>query len=119
MGSIRLKWYYTELVEHYLRMAVRHTKVSEATSNKWFVFTRKWIEKQSPEDKDFICFVFAYQFRKTIDGLNSFVCKEPTPLMAKRERLSKLEKQFAIDSGLYEEEKEVLEVAVEPQAENK
>lgn len=106
MSGIRLKWYFTELVEHYFRMAVRYTKVSNQTPKDWFVFTRYWIDMQSPEDKEFIRFVFAYRFRTTIDGLNAFVCKEPVPLQDKRERLAKLEKQFALDAGLYDEELE-------------
>ncbi|MEG0751919.1 MAG: hypothetical protein RR998_02295 [Oscillospiraceae bacterium] len=103
MGSIKLKWYYTELVEHYFRMAVRYTKVSRQTPKDWFVFTRSWIGMQSAEDKKFILSVFAYQFRHTVDGLNAFACEEPVPLQAKRERLALLEKQFAIDAGLFDE----------------
>ena len=52
----------------------------------------------SEEDKKFIQFVFAYQFRDTNTGLYGFKCADAMP--EKRIRLAALEKQFATDSGL-------------------
>lgn len=95
---MRYREYYTELVEHFFRMAVRHTEVKEKNYHDWFKFTQMWIDLQSEEDKRFILFVFDYQFRNTNDGLYGYKCSEAMP--EKRSRLAALEKQFAIDSGL-------------------
>ncbi|MFV0351837.1 MAG: hypothetical protein ACK5JF_05950 [Oscillospiraceae bacterium] len=100
MSGIQFKWYFTAVVEHFMRLAVRYREATSPTSQRWLSFTQNWIEGQSAEDGDFIRFVFAYRFRSTIDGLNAFVCEEPVPLQAKRERLARLEKQFALDAGL-------------------
>ena len=51
MGRIKLRWFYTELVEHYLRMAVRYKTVSKASSQHWFTITRDWIAGLSEKDK--------------------------------------------------------------------
>ncbi len=104
MGDIRFKWYFTAVVEHFMRLAVRYREATSPTSQHWLSFAQNWIERQSAEDMDFIRFVFAYQFRNTEDGLRQFVCKEPMPFLVKREWLARLEKQFAIDAGLYEED---------------
>lgn len=90
--------HYTELVEHFFRMAVRHIEVTKKTPLDWFKFTWNWIDRQSEEDKKFIQFVFAYQFRDTNTGLYGFKCADAMP--EKRIRLAALEKQFAMDSGL-------------------
>ena len=95
---MRFREHYTELVEHFFRMAVRHIEVTEKTPLDWFKFTRNWIDKQSEEDKKFIQFVFAYQFRDTNTGLYGFKWTDAMP--EKRIRLAALEKQFATDSGL-------------------
>lgn len=101
MSFLKFKTYYTALVEHYFRMAVRYKTVTNISTQNWHIFTNRWIDLQSKEDKKFILFVFDYQFRNTLDGLR---CFEPTEtLYAKRERLAKLEKQFATDSGVYDE----------------
>lgn len=90
--------HYTELVEHFFRMAVRYSRVDQNTPSDWFDFTRTWIDMQSEEDKAFIRFVFDYQFYKTGDGLYNFKGTQRMP--EKRSRLAALEKQFAIDGGL-------------------
>lgn len=41
MGQIKFKTFYTDLVEHYLRMAVRYRTVSKSSSQKWFDITKK------------------------------------------------------------------------------
>lgn len=101
MGQIKFRQCYTELVEHYLRMAVRHKSVSSETPKDWHSFTEYWIDRLSDEDKKFIQFVFDYQFYNTTEGLYCFQSDEN--MYAKRKRLAMLEKQFAIDGGLYEE----------------
>ena len=95
---MRFREHYTELVEHFFRMAVRHIEVTEKPPLDWFKFTRNWIDRQSEEDKKFIQFVFAYQFRDTNTGLYGFRCADAMP--EKRIRLAGPEKQFAMDSGL-------------------
>jgi len=98
MGRIRFKQYYTEVVEHFLRLSVRYTKVSRNTPLDWFTFTNTWIEMQSEEDKEFIRFVFDRRYFSTLEGLACF--ESDTELSFKRERLALLEKQYAIDAGL-------------------
>lgn len=108
MGQIKFKRYYTELVEHYFRTAVRYKKLDckGRTPTQWFVFTKSWIDKQSEEDKDFITFVFGKDFFKTVDGLNNFNSDED--MYMKRCRLASLETQFAIDSGLHSQQLECI-----------
>lgn len=90
--------HYTELVEHFFRMAVRYSSVDNHTPSDWFEFTQMWIDMQSEEDKAFIRFVFDYQFFKTRDGLYRY--NPGITMTEKRERLSAIERQFAIDGGL-------------------
>lgn len=90
--------HYTELVEHFFRMAVRYSSVDKQTPSDWFKFTQMWIDMQSEEDKVFIRFVFDYQFYKTSDGLYRYKCN--STMREKRERLSAIEKRFAVDGGL-------------------
>ena len=99
MGQIEFKQYYTDVVEHFFRMAVRYKKIESRTSLDWFKFTKYWIARLPEEDRKFITFVFAYQFRDTFDGLRQ--CKCGDSLYAKRKRLADLEKRFAIDGGLH------------------
>lgn len=94
MGYIR---YYTDLVEHYLRMAVRHNN-GDVTPKKWYEFTKTWIDALSESDKIFILSVFNSRFSKTIDGL--FYYGGGRRLNEHYRLLSRLERQFAIDSGL-------------------
>lgn len=110
MAQIRFIWYYTQLVEHYLRMAVRYEKVSKDTPQDWFHFTKAWIEMQSKDDKELICFVFGKQFFNTIEGLYCY--ERETPMYKKRERLAVLERQFAIDGGLIGDESEQKQSAI-------
>lgn len=90
--------HYTELVEHFFRMAVRYSSVDKQTPSDWFKFTQMWIDMQSEEDKVFIRFVFDYQFYKTSDGLYRYKCN--STMREKWERLSAIEKRFAVDGGL-------------------
>ena len=98
MGQIKTRWFYTELVEHYLRMAVRYETVSKASSQHWFDITKDWIANLSDKDKQFIRFVFDRQFYSTAEGLYCYQCKDD--MYVKRIRLSELEKDFALKSGL-------------------
>lgn len=92
--------YYTNLVEHFLRMGVRYDTINKGSQN-WFRFAKDWLNMQSESDRGFIRFVFDCKFFQTIEGLNCY--EADTPLLAKRERLAALERQFAIDGGLINE----------------
>lgn len=105
MGQIKFIWYYTQLVEHYLRMAVRYDRVDKNTPKDWFNFSKAWIDMQSESDKKLIRFVFGKQFFNTIEGLYCF--DSDTPMFAKRERLAAIERQFAIDGGLIADESNI------------
>lgn len=98
MGKIKFRWFYTELVEHYMRMAVRYKTVSKASSQYWFTLTNNWIDSLCKDDKEFVCFIFSSQFYNTFEGLYCFPSKDDMEL--KRKRLAVLEKRFAIDAGL-------------------
>lgn len=101
MGRIKTRWFYTELVEHYLRMAVRYKTVSKASSQYWFDITKDWIGKLSDKDKQFIRFVFDKRFYSTVEGLQCFDTAKD--LYLKRAWLAELEKKFALEAGLISE----------------
>lgn len=98
MGRIKTRWFYTELVEHYLRMAVRYETVSKASSQRWFDITKDWIANLSDKDKEFIRFVFDKQFYSTSEGLYCYQCKDD--MFLKRVRLAELEKDLALKCEL-------------------
>lgn len=99
MGCIRLKQYFTELVEHYFRMAVRYDKIRGApVVQTWFDFTRMWIDLQSEKDKEFIRFVFDYRYRTASEGLYAFPSNDSFDL--KRKRLAAIEREYAIAGDL-------------------
>ncbi len=98
MEHIKIRWFYTELVEHYLRMAVRYNVVSKASSQEWFDTTKEWIDSLSDNDREFIRFVFDKQFFSTAEGLYCYQRNEN--MYVKRSRLAELEKAFALKSGL-------------------
>lgn len=102
MGRIKFRWFYTDVVEHYFRMAVRYETVSKSSSQHWFDITKDWIEKLSDEDKCFIRFVFDKQFYSTSEGLYCYQCADN--MYVKRIRLAELEKKFAIKCGLIDEQ---------------
>ena len=102
MRRIKTRWFYTELVEHYLRMSVRFETVSRASSQHWFDITKGWINRLSDEDKQFIRFVFDKQFFSTAEGLYCYQCKDN--MFLKRVRLAELEKDFALKCGLIGED---------------
>ena len=101
MGRIKLRWFYTELVEHYLRMAVRYKTVSKSSSQYWCDKTQNWISQLSEKDNEFIRFVFDKQFFNTSEGLYCYQCADD--MYTKRIRLAELEKNFAIKCGLISE----------------
>ena len=98
MGRIKLRWFYTDLIEHYFRMAVRYKTVSKASSQLWFDITKDWIANLSDKDKEFIRFVFDKQFFSTAEGLYCY--QSVDDMYAKRIRLGELEKDFALKCGL-------------------
>lgn len=105
MGQIKFKTFYTDLVEHYLRMAVRYRTVSKSSSQKWFDITKNWIETLSDEDKKLIMFVFDKKFFTTTEGLYCFSGK--VEMLLARRRLLDLEKEFALKTGLISDDYEV------------
>lgn len=102
MGRIKTRYFYTDLVEHYFRMAVRYETVSKASSQHWFDITKNWIDKLSAEDNHFIRFIFDKQFFSTAEGLYCYQSSDD--MYIKRIRLAELEKKFALECGLISEE---------------
>lgn len=92
--------YYTELTEHYLRLAVRSPVMKDEVSKQWHHIASLWIFSQSPEDQAFIEEVFKYEHWKTSDGLKAV----PGSYTGNRKRLDKLLKEFAIYTELYSKE---------------
>ncbi|MCH4153355.1 MAG: hypothetical protein LKF32_01730 [Mageeibacillus sp.] len=98
MGQIKFMQFYTRLVEHFLRMTVRNSSVTGEVPQYWHSFTTHWIENLSDEDKKFICFVFDKQYDDSRDGIGCYPSEDAYPV--KRERLYRLERDFAIAGGL-------------------
>lgn len=94
-----MKQYYTELAEHYFRMAVRYDEIRGTPEvQTWFDFTQMWIDLQSKEDSEFIRFVFDYHYRTTSEGLYAFPSNDSFDL--KRKRLAAIEREYAIAGDL-------------------
>ena len=93
--------FYTELVEHYFRMAVRYKDVQGDEVKKWHKFTTNWIDKLYENDRNLIEFVFSYTFPNTNMGLTDFPSSES--FEEKRNRLYELETKFAVGAGLISE----------------
>ena len=99
MGRIYLSHFYTTLVEHCLQVVVGH-KQSMGLSQKWISFTEEWILKLSISDQQFIFRVFDSLYNNTsTDCALKFASNVETYDM-NRERLFKLERDFAIKGGL-------------------
>ena len=92
--------HYTKFTEHCLRLAVRNPVIKDDVSAHWQAHTRKWISNQSKADQAFISEVFRYEHWTTKEGLDSL----PGTYRAKRSRLDRLLKEFAIHSELYAQE---------------
>lgn len=103
MGQIKFKWFYTELVEAFMRAVVRNRK--KYLTTEWWEFTVNWIENLSEEDRDFIQFVFSEEYYYSSDGVACYSSDKKT-YFSKREWLFSIEKKFAIDAGLIADQTE-------------
>lgn len=92
MPQIEFRQYYTTLVEHYFRLAVRSPRIKDRVSEMWQAVTLQWLNTLSNEDKEFIQQVFKYENRTTRDGLLSY----GGDYRINRARLYALEKAFAV-----------------------
>lgn len=97
MGTIRFKYFWTDLVETWLRAVVRNWY--GFLPNEWYSFTKYWIDTLPEEDRKFIQFVFSEEYYYSSDGVACYPSDKKTHF-AKREWLHNLEKKFAIDAGL-------------------
>lgn len=97
MPQIKFKYYWTDLVEAWLRAVVRDW--FGFLPNEWYSFTKYWIDTLPDEDREFIKFVFGEEFYYSSDGTACYP-SETKSHFAKREWLHNLEKKFAIDAGL-------------------
>ncbi|MBE5884399.1 MAG: hypothetical protein E7291_08310 [Lachnospiraceae bacterium] len=98
------KTFYTEVVEHFFRMAVRHENVSVDTPAARFRFTKRWINNLTEDKRVFIEFVFGDGNLSTMDALYAYRGNTLMPMYQKRVLLSELERQYAIDSKLISSE---------------
>lgn len=97
MPQIKFKYYWTDLVETWLRAVVRGW--FNFLPSEWYGFTKYWIETLPEEDRVFIQFVFSEEYYYTSDGVACYP-SDTKNHFAKREWLHTLEKKFAIDAGL-------------------
>lgn len=95
------KRFYTNLVEHYLRMGVRYETVQGDAPRQWHEFTTNWIDKLYENDRNFIEFVFSRMSPTTNYGLTDFPSSDS--FEEKQARLYKLEQKFAVDAELISE----------------
>lgn len=98
MGRIYFRTFYTELVEHYLRMVIRYTTVSKGSSQHWFDFAKKWFNDLPDKDREFLEFIFSKDFYNTTEGLYCY--KRGWSMETKRAHLAELERNFALKSEI-------------------
>lgn len=98
MGRIYLRHFYTTLVEHCLQVVVGH-KQGMDLSQKWISFTEEWILKLSRSDQQFIFRAFDSLYNTSHTDVALRISDVETYDM-NRERLFKLERDFAIKGGL-------------------
>lgn len=89
------KRFYTELVEHYFRLGVRHTEEElSGVSRKWHYTFYQWLSTRSKEDREFITTVFA---KGNSSNVAVAIKKAPDIKgMAKLDYLNMLECDFAL-----------------------
>lgn len=99
MGRIYLTHFYTTFVEHCLQVVVGH-KPSMGLPKKWISFSEEWILKLSISDQQLIFRAFdsLYNYSTTTDRALKISDVETYDM--NRERLFKLERDFAIKGGL-------------------
>lgn len=93
--------FYTNLIEHFLRMGVRYESVQGDAPKQWHEFTTNWIDKLYEDDRNLIEFIFSRMSPTTNYGLSNFPSSES--FEEKQTRLYKLEQKFAIDAELISE----------------
>lgn len=98
MGSSIPKHIYTNLIELYLRAVIRNWHRNQIP-DEWHKFTLAWLYRQTETDRDFLYFVFSEDYFHSVDGVACYP-SESESYFDKCERLHRLEKQYAIDSGL-------------------
>lgn len=100
MGRIYLMHFYTTLVEHCIRVVVGH-KDTMGLSQKWINFTTEWVQNLSDSDRNFVYVVFQAIYNHVdIDVPLKMYSSEEETYDMNRERLFKLERDFAIKGGL-------------------
>ena len=92
-----MRTYYTTLVEHYFRLALRHGSASSSTAQRWLIFTQKWINALPIEDRALIESIF-------MDREKSFRVAYKALSFHDKKNLDLLEKRFAIAANLCDKE---------------
>lgn len=106
MAKFKFYRVYTNLVEHYLRQAVRYEHVGKEKAQDWHKFTKTWLSFLPDEDREFLQFVFSIDFHRTDFALYEYVGKgneelpKPANYDLNRNKLYELERQFAVHAGL-------------------
>lgn len=104
MSRIYFRQFYTSFVEYCFRVVVRKWNKTNLT-DEWHKFTTYWLDNiLSEKDRNFIRFVFDEKFYNSAEGLVCYAPNEDYEI--KRRYLFALEKQFAIDGGLIDEQSE-------------
>lgn len=92
------KVYYTEFVEHHLRMAIRYTEVMPK-DKQWHKITTDWLLSLPLCDRNFLATIFDRRHIKTIDGIKS-IAGTVQNITATERRLRELEENFARTAAL-------------------
>lgn len=91
-----MKRYYSEVTEHFFRLAVRYKVADTPISNQWLQLTKAFFSTLTPEDRDFLFSVFNKSHFTTADGLNGLSGNR----INNRNKLEDLERAFAEYSEL-------------------
>lgn len=102
-GRIYFVQYYTRFVEYCFREYVQYPDRKRRLPETWEDFTGKWLEKLNESDRDFITYVFNPAFRYSSEGCANYQAESPSDYQRNRDRLFRMERDFAIESGLCEE----------------
>ncbi len=99
MAKNNFRDYYTDLVEHYFRMAVRYEAISDRSKkHQIFLFTKRWLARLPEEEQQFVNTVFGNELFNTIEGIKNY--HSALSLIEKRTLLAEIERKYAIDMKL-------------------
>lgn len=100
MALIPMGMYYQSIVETFLRSTIRNE--SGYIPDNWLEFTTEWLEKQSEEDRELLEYLFNKNFYSYEQAIRNLSDRKYDDFKNVKNRLFKLEKDFANQSGLFD-----------------